>query len=138
MELIRDLIEWFAQDGGSTLATLFPYMLVGLLGLYLLWLVVGYLRVSQVGIRDGHVAQPVVALPGGGADADADAADRPRGVPYCSVDSLQYPIGARFCARCERDLAIDCSNCGATLAASDASCYRCGTRTGVADTAHLS
>ena len=37
-----------------------------------------------------------------------------------------------FCAKCERDLSLDCVNCGATLTAGDASCYRCGTRTGVA------
>ena len=47
-------------------------------------------------------------------------------------DGLQYPLGARFCTACERDLLLDCVNCGATLAASDASCYRCGTPTGAA------
>jgi len=49
------------------------------------------------------------------------------------VDGLQYPAGARFCTVCERDLSLDCTNCGATLRAGDASCYRCGTRTGAAD-----
>jgi hypothetical protein len=132
MELIRDVIEWVSSESLSALATLFPFMLLGLVGLYVLWLLVGYLRVSQVGIRDGHGAQEVVALPSG---TDADGAERPRGVPYCAFDGLQYPLGARFCARCERDLTLDCTNCGATLAAGDASCYRCGTRTGVADLA---
>lgn len=127
MELIRDVIEHIATNTTSTAATLFPFAAIGLLGLYILWLVIGYLRVSQVG-RGQNPGAPVVALP---APADDESpADRPRGVPYCSFDALQYPIGARFCAQCERDLLLDCTNCGATLSAGDASCYRCGTRTG--------
>lgn len=128
MELIRDLIEWVANDSGTAAATLFPYLLVGLVGLYLLWLVIGYLRVSQVGIGDARISQQAVPLPSG-----TDAAEHPRGVPYCAYDGLQYPAGARFCTSCERDLSLDCVNCGATLSAGDASCYRCGTPTGVTD-----
>ena len=128
MELIRDIIEWIGNEPVPTLATLFPYLVVGLLGLYMLWLLVGYLRVSQVGVADAHAAQPVVALPGPSAEGELAAA--PRGVPYCPVDGLQYPADARFCAVCERDLVLECVNCGATLTAGDASCFRCGTRTG--------
>ena len=136
MELIRDIIEWVSSESLGAIATLFPWMLVGLVGLYLLWLVVGYLRVSQVGISDGRAPSPVVALPGPTADDEASAlGEAPRGVPYCAFDGLQYPAGARFCAKCERDLSLDCVNCGATLTAGDASCYRCGTRTGAADAA---
>jgi hypothetical protein len=133
MELIRDVADWLATDWGNRLGFLFPLMLLGLLGLFLLWLIVGYLRVSQVGIAERSSAQPAVALPSG-----TDAGDHPRGVPYCAFDQLQYPAGARFCTSCERDLSLDCTNCGATLSAGDASCYRCGTRTGVADIAQLS
>lgn len=132
MELIRDLIEWVANDGGSAAATVFPYLVVGLLALYLLWLVVGYLRVSQVGLGEGQAGRAVAALPSG-----TGTVERPRGVPYCAFDGLQYPAGARYCTVCERDLWLDCANCGATLAASDASCYRCGTRTGASETALL-
>jgi hypothetical protein len=131
MDLIRDVADWISTGWGDRLGIFFPIVLVGLLGLYLLWLVIGYLRVSQVGIADKSTAQPAVALPSG-------AVDRPRGVPYCAYDQLQYPLGARFCTRCERDLSLDCTNCGATLWAGDASCYRCGTRTGVDDVALLS
>ena len=131
MDLIRDVADWIASGWGDRLGIFFPLLLVGLLGLYLLWLVVGYLRVSQVGIADKATSQPVVALPSG-------SAERPRGVPYCAYDQLQFPLGARFCTSCERDLSLDCTNCGATLSAGDASCYRCGTRTGVGDTALLS
>ena len=131
MDLIRDVADWIATGWGDRLGLFFPLVLVGLLGLYLLWLVVGYLRVSQVGLADKPAGQPVVALPAG-------TVERPRGVPYCAVDQLQYPIGARFCTRCERDLSLDCTNCGATLWAGDASCYRCGTRTGVDDVSLLS
>lgn len=135
MEMIRDFIEWISSDTLSAFATIFPYLLVGLVGLYLLWLVIGYLRVSQVAIRDAPV-QSAVALPQADTGAGLlgeEAPDRPRGVPYCATDGLQYPLDARFCTVCERDLQIDCTNCGATLSASDTSCYRCGTRTGVAD-----
>ena len=128
MELIRDIIEWIGNEPVPTLATLFPYLVVGLLGLYMLWLLVGYLRVSQVGVADAHASQPAVALPGPSAEGELPSA--PRGVPYCTFDGLQYPAGARFCTACERDLNLDCVNCGATLTAGDASCFRCGTRTG--------
>ncbi len=133
MELIRDVIEWVGNDLGTTAATLFPFLMLGLLGLYVLWLVVGYLRVSQVGLGEGREARQAMPLPGG-----VEAAERPRGVPYCSFDGLAFPVGARFCTSCERDLFIDCATCGATVSAADASCYRCGTPTGaVAGTALL-
>jgi len=106
--------------------------MVGLLGLWLLWLLIGYLRVSQVGLKDAHPPQQVAALPGGGSTAE-----HPRGVPYCAFDGFVYPAGARFCASCERDLLLECTNCGATLSAADASCYRCGTRTGADEPARL-
>lgn len=131
MDLIRDVADWIATGWGDRLGIFFPLVLVGLLGLYLLWLIIGYMRVSQVGIADRAASQPVVALPSG-------EAERPRGVPYCPYDELQFPLGARFCTSCERDLSLDCTNCGATLSAGDASCYRCGTHTGVGDTATLS
>ena len=128
MDLIRDFADWISTGWGDRLGLFFPLLLIGLLGLYMLWLVIGYLRVSQVGIGERAPSQPVVALPSG-----ADALDRPRGVPYCAFDNLQFPAGARFCTGCERDLSLDCVNCGATLSSGDASCYRCGTRTGTAD-----
>jgi hypothetical protein len=103
-------------------------MVIGLLGLYMLWLLVGYLRVSRVGVSEAHAGQQAVALPGPAAEGELPAP--PRGVPYCAVDGLQFPLGARFCTVCERDLVLECVNCGATLTAGDASCYRCGTRTG--------
>jgi hypothetical protein len=127
MDLIRDVADWLATGWGDRLGLFFPLAILGLLGLYVLWLVIGYLRVSQVGIGERSTSEPVAALP-----SSASEADHPRGVPYCAFDQLQYPAGARFCTACERDLFLDCTNCGATLSAGDASCYRCGTRTGVA------
>jgi hypothetical protein len=135
LESIKDFVEFLAEDLAQIGATLAPFALVGLLGLYVLWLVIGYLRVSQAGIE--RQAIPVAALPPAAEDEDA-AVGRPRGLPYCSFDGLQYPLGATFCATCERDLLLDCTNCDATLAASDASCYRCGTPTGAAVTSHAS
>jgi hypothetical protein len=135
MELIRDAIEWFANEFGTVLGTTFPFLLIGLVGLYILWLVIGYLRVSQVGRDEGREARHAVALPTGD---QAQLEEAPRGLPYCPVDSLQFPAGATFCTQCERDLVLDCTNCGATLTAGDASCYRCGTPTGATDRALLS
>ena len=126
MQLIVDLIEWVANDSGTALATLFPFMLLGLVGLYVLWLLLGYLRVSQVAIEhDGPGTQAAVMLPPAG---DGQLAAAPRGVPYCAVDGLQYPPGARFCVNDESELLLACANCGATIRAADESCFRCGTR----------
>ena len=104
-------------------ATLAPYAFIGLVGLYLLWLVIGYLRVSQVGIQAEAATFPVLPLPRG----PDGAVEVPRGVPYCPNDGLRYPPGARFCTQCEADLLVSCANCGATIRAADESCYRCGT-----------
>jgi hypothetical protein len=125
MEAIRDLIEWVANDGGSTAATLFPYGLLGLAALYIAWLVIGYLRASQVGVEERSGGGVVVPL----RRTAEGAVDAPPGVPYCPFDGLQYPPGAVFCTVCERDLWLTCRVCGATLRAADTSCYRCGTPT---------
>jgi hypothetical protein len=129
MELIREALRWIAEDSVNALASVVPFLLLGLLALYILWLVVGYLRVSQVGLGEGRGVQHAVAMP---ASADGGVADRPAGVPYCTFDGLAYPAGARFCTSCERDLFVDCTVCGATGSAAAASCYRCGAPTGVA------
>jgi len=120
---IKGFIEWIGHDSGSAIATIFPYLLLGLVALYLLWLVVGYLRVSQVGVAAEATSRPAVPL-----TAVAGGTGHPRGVPYCPTDELAFPAGARFCPRCEGDLSVDCANCGTTIQASDESCYRCGTR----------
>jgi len=131
VEQIKEFVEFLAEDAAQIGATLAPYALAGLLGLYVLWLVVGYLRVSQVGL-EAH-PQPVVPLP---PAPDQAALPRPRGVPYCPFDGLMYPLGATFCAACERDLLLDCVNGDATLAAGAASCYRCGTPMGAEETSN--
>ena len=123
MDVIRHVIEFVATGVGGLLATLAPFGFIGLVGLYLLWVVSGYLRVSQVGIQAEATTLPAVQLPRA-ADGVIDA---PTGVPYCPNDGLRYPAGARFCMQCEADLLVSCANCGATIRAADESCYRCGT-----------
>ena len=123
MELIRQIVDFIATGLGGLGATLAPYAFIGLIGLYLLWLVIGYLRVSQVGIRAEAATLPALPLP----RAPDGALEAPRGVPYCPNDGLRYPAGARFCTQCEADLFVSCANCGATIRAADESCYRCGT-----------
>ena len=131
MELIRQVAEFLATGVGGLLATLAPYGFIGLLGLYLLWLVVGYLRVSQVGIDAESATLPALQLP----RSPDGAIEAPRGVPYCPNDGLRYPAGARFCTQCEADLLASCANCGATIRAADDSCYRCGTHATLATAA---
>ena len=63
MEAIRDLIEWAADDIAGVVATLLPFLLLGLAGLYILWLVIGYLRVSQISVNEQSVVQPTLRLP---------------------------------------------------------------------------
>lgn len=123
MELIRQIVDFVATGLGGLLATLAPYGFIGLIGLYLLWLVIGYLRVSQVGIEADAATLPALQLP----RAEDGAIEAPRGVAYCPSDGLRYPAGARFCTQCEADLLVSCANCGATIRAADESCYRCGT-----------
>jgi hypothetical protein len=130
MELIRQLIEFAATGLGGLLATLAPFGFIGLVGLYLLWLVLGYLRVSQVGIQAEAATLPAIQLP----RTTDGLIEAPRGVPYCPNDGLRYPAGARFCTQCEADLLVSCSNCGATIRAADESCYRCGTHAFLAAT----
>jgi hypothetical protein len=124
IDAIVDFIEWVADDSAQVLATATPYLLLALSALYVAWLVIGYLRVSQVSIETESAVQPTLRLP----RAPDGAIEAPRGVPYCPVDGLQYPPGARFCTQDETELALSCANCGATIRAADESCYRCGTR----------
>lgn len=124
MELIGDIIDFIATGLGGLAATLTPYLFIGLVGLYVLWLVIGYLRVSQVGVQAESTTLPALQLP----RAPDGAIDAPRGVAYCPNDGLRYPGHARFCTQCEADLLVSCANCGATIRAADQSCYRCGTR----------
>jgi hypothetical protein len=133
MDAIRQFIEWVSDDSAGFVAGLLPYGLLALAALYVAWLVIGYLRVSLVGFNADSVVQPTLRLP----RAPDGAIEAPRGVPYCPVDGLQYPPGARFCTHCEADLAVSCAKCGTTIRAADESCYRCGTRsTRVAELAH--
>jgi hypothetical protein len=135
MEAIRDLIEWIAQDSGVAVAMVFPYLLIALVALYLASLVIGYLRVSQVGSEEEtHGAERAVRLIEGGSGTGP----APRGVPFCLADGIEYPVGARFCTACEADLVLDCRQCGARLGAADDACFRCGTPTGVGDVPLLS
>jgi hypothetical protein len=122
---LKAIIEWIGHNSGYLLAFGYPYLAAALAVAYVLWLVLGYLRVSQVGLPVvDESAGPVLPLP---AAAEGSMA-RPRGVPYCPTDRLQFPVEARYCPRCEGDLLVDCSNCGTTIRAADESCYRCGTR----------
>lgn len=132
---IKGFIEWVGHDLGSATATVFPYLVVGAFGLYLLYLVVGYLRASQVGVpSESHVSGslPATALPMLPSASDSagptPASGFPRGVPYCPTDQLAFGPGAQICPRCEGDLLVDCANCGTTIRAADPSCFHCGTR----------
>lgn len=119
---LKGLIESLATGWGERLTILVPLALIGALGLYVAWLVIGYLRASQTGIEAEAVVGEAIA-PDPGAPVSL-----PAGAPYCLVDGLVHPSGAAYCARCEADLARDCATCGTTIRASDAVCYNCGAR----------
>jgi hypothetical protein len=122
MEQIKALIESLATGWGERLTILVPLALIGAVGLYVAWLLIGYLRASQRGIEAEAVAGEVVA------PDPAAPATLPAGAPYCPVDGLVHPPGAAYCARCEADLARDCQTCGTRIGAMDAVCLSCGTR----------
>jgi Double zinc ribbon len=118
---LKGLIESLAIGWAERLTILVPLALLGALGLYVAWLVIGYLRASQAGIEAEAVAGEAVPR-------DAAPPALTAGTPYCLVDGLVHPPGAIYCVRCEADLARDCPTCGTTIRASDAVCYSCGTR----------
>jgi hypothetical protein len=126
MDAIRAAIEWIANESAGLALGLFPLMVLGILFLYLAWLVVGWLRASQVGLADAQPMETPIALP---QLTESEATGPPpRGIPYCPLDQLRYAPGALFCPRDEADLLVSCANCGATVRAADEACYRCGTR----------
>ncbi|HJT63532.1 MAG TPA: hypothetical protein VJ839_02045 [Candidatus Limnocylindria bacterium] len=119
---LKELIESLATGWGERLTILVPLALVAGLGLFVVYLLIGYLRASQRGIEAEAVAGEV--LP----PEAAASATLPAGAPYCPVDGLVHPPGAAYCIRCEADLARDCATCGTTIRAVDAVCFSCGTR----------
>jgi hypothetical protein len=122
MEQIKELIESLATGWGERLTILVPLALIGAVGLYVAYLLLGYLRATQQGIEadavTGEVLVPDPSAPGAA----------PAGAPYCPVDGLVHPPGAVYCVRCEADLARDCPTCGTRIGAVDAVCFSCGTR----------
>lgn len=119
---LKGLIESLATGWGERLTILVPLALIAALGLYVIWLLIGYLRASQAGIEADAVVGETTTL-----DLSGPAA-LPAGRPFCPVDGLVHPEGAAYCARCEADLALSCPTCGRTIGAMDAVCFNCGTR----------
>jgi hypothetical protein len=118
---LKSLIESLATGWAERLTILVPLALIGALGLFVAWLLIGYLRASQKGIEAEAVTGEAIA-------ADAAPPALAAGTPYCPVDGLVHPMGAAYCVRCEADLARDCATCGTTIRAVDAVCFNCGTR----------
>ena len=119
---LKALIESLATGWGERLTILVPLALVAAVGLYVLWLLLGYLRASNVGIEAEAVGGDVIV------PDPATPAVLPAGAPYCPVDGLVHPPGAAYCVRCEADLARDCATCGTRIGAMDAMCFNCGAR----------
>jgi hypothetical protein len=119
---LKSLIESLATGWAERLTILVPLALIGALGLFVAWLLIGYLRASQKGIEAEAVTGEAIA------PDPASSVALPAGAPYCPVDGLVHPAGAAYCVRCEADLAKDCATCGTTIRAMDAVCFNCGTR----------
>ena len=129
MDAIRQLIEWIADDSAGFVATVLPYGLLGLAALYVAWLVIGYLRVSQVGINAESVVQPTSACHAPGRRDRGGARDPllPGGWPAVPARRpVLHPLrggpGGEL-----RELRLHHPRRGE-------SCYRCGTRTFMATT----
>ena len=118
---LKSLIESLATGWAERLTILVPLALVGALGLFVAWLLIGYLRASQQGIEAEAVTGEAVA-------AESAPPALASGAPYCPVDGLVHPPGAAYCVRCEADLVRDCATCGTTIRAADAVCFNCGAR----------
>ena len=118
---LNELLTTLTTGWGDRLAILVPLGLLGLVGLYAAYLVMGYLKSSQVGLEAeavvGEASLP--ALASGGA---------PSTEPYCPVDGLRHPAGSVFCARCEADLVRACPDCGTVNGAASTTCTSCGER----------
>jgi hypothetical protein len=119
---LKALIESLATGWGERLTILVPLALIAAVGLYVAYLLLGYLRATQAGIEADAVAGEVLA------PEAASPTGIPAGAPYCPVDGLIHPPGAAYCVRCEADLARDCPTCGTRIGAMDAVCFSCGTR----------
>ncbi|HEY7737686.1 MAG TPA: hypothetical protein VIC63_01445 [Candidatus Limnocylindria bacterium] len=119
---LKSLIESLATGWAERLTILVPLALIGALGLFIAWLLIGYLRASQKGIEADAVTGEAVA------PDPAAAVPLSSGAPFCPVDGLVHPAGAAYCVRCEADLVKDCATCGTTIRAVDAVCFNCGTR----------
>jgi hypothetical protein len=117
---LKELIESLATGWGERLTILVPLALVAAVGLYMLYLLIGYLRASNTGIEAEAVVGEAIPL-----EAETPAG-LPAGAPFCPVDGLVHPSGAVYCVRCEADLARDCATCGTTIRAVDAICFNCG------------
>ena len=118
---LKALIESLASGWAARLSIIGPLAFLGLLGLYVAYLVIGYLRAAQAGIEAQAVTGEAIAT-------EPTALLGTSRTPYCRVDGLRYPAGAAYCARCEADLVRDCGTCGTTILATDALCFSCGTR----------
>jgi hypothetical protein len=119
---INELLKTLTSGWGDRLAILVPLAFLGLIALYVAYLVMGYLKASHVGLEAEAVTGEITLPPAAGTDVTVTA-DGPR----CPVDGLRYPRGAVFCLRCEADLVQDCPECGTTVSAADATCFSCGT-----------
>ena len=119
---LKALIESLASGWAERLTILVPLALIAALGLYVVYLLIGYLRASNVGIEAEAVGGEVIPPDQAGAVA------MPAGAPYCPVDGLVHPPGAAYCARCEADLARDCQTCETRIGAMDVMCFNCGAR----------
>ncbi len=117
---LKELIESLATGWGERLTILVPLALVAAVGLYMLYLLIGYLRASNTGIEAEAVVGEAIPL-----ETETPGA-LPAGAPFCPVDGLVHPPGAVYCVRCEADLARDCATCGTTIRAVDAICFNCG------------
>ena len=84
---LKELIESLATGWGERLTILVPLALVAAVGLYMLYLLIGYLRASNTGIEAEAVVGEVIPR-----ETETPGA-LPAGAPFCPVDGLVHPPG---------------------------------------------
>lgn len=121
---LLDLTAQFViPDWGSVIGLLPLLILLGVVGPFLTFLVLGIL-VYQI-----RKPRTSVRFAEGPRVAELDEAGQPvfpRGLPFCRRDALVYASGTTRCDRCDDPLAVVCPMCGLGRDSIVDTCTNCG------------
>ena len=110
-------------DWGALVALLPIFILVGVIGPFVTFTVLGalYYQVRKPRVKLAFEEGPRLAeLDAGGAPIF------PPGLPFCRRDATVYPSGTLRCETCHDALAVTCPMCGLGRMAAQDTCGNCG------------